>query len=600
MSAAYPPRQAPIANGVWPPTAIVFAQPERSESIGGRPGQEPRIVGEGRERITDHARRLRRAPRAGARPAAPRRAPRLDRADGRHADRRALRRPELGLRAQARRSPLPRLQGAGRRRAAAVAQPAEPEPTLPRAGGRARASARRGARRRRRGRGGGGRRPGLQPAGARRARADRRVPLPVRPGSSRRIRHAPAPAEGAQGAAPPRRCLRGPAAAHAAPQPGRPGAVSRRMSQGLGGADREAGGQPVRRKALARLAQAQVRQRAGARDRRLHRAARDARGTGRSAARLLRARPPALRGQGWHGLRPRDTARSGETTRAAAPARLAVRRRRGTGPRHQLGRAAAGGSDRGQRMDPRRSPAPSALPRPARGQGPARRRAREGAPRVTERIRAGRRAIEISHADRVLFPRAGLTKLDLARHYDRVGSAMVPHVRDRPLALDAYPEGVRGGGYLIKQIPAHFPDWIARATVRKRGGEVTHVLANDRATLSYLAGQNAITLHAWPSRADRPNHPDRLIFDLDPSRERFADVRAAARALGDMLRDLGLEPFAMTTGSRGLHVVVPLRRREPFDTVRAFAREVAGTLVAGEPTRLTTAHRKADRGKRIF
>jgi bifunctional non-homologous end joining protein LigD len=219
---------------------------------------------------------------------------------------------------------------------------------------------------------------------------------------------------------------------------------------------------------------------------------------------------------------------------------------------------------------------------------------------LSERIRAGRRTVEITHADRVMFPRAGLTKLDLARHYDRVGPAMVPHVRDRPLALDVYPEGVQGSGYLMKQIPAHFPDWIARATVSKRGGEVTHVLANDRPTLVYLAGQNVVTLHAWPSRADRPDHPDRLIFDLDPSRERFAEVRAAARTLGDLLRDLGLTPFAMTTGSRGLHVVVPLRRREPFDTVRAFARAVAEVLVAGDPERLTIAQRKADRGKRIF
>ncbi|HEV7364042.1 MAG TPA: non-homologous end-joining DNA ligase [Solirubrobacteraceae bacterium] len=219
---------------------------------------------------------------------------------------------------------------------------------------------------------------------------------------------------------------------------------------------------------------------------------------------------------------------------------------------------------------------------------------------MTERIRAGRRTVQITHADRSMFPRAGLTKLDLARHYDRVAPAMVPHVRDRPLALDVYPDGVQGGGYLMKQIPAHFPDWIARATVRKRGGEVTHVLANDRATLVYLAGQNVVTLHAWPSRADRPDHPDRLIFDLDPSRERFVEVRAAARALGDLLRDLGLAPFAMTTGSRGLHVVVPLRRREPFDTVRAFARAVAEELVAGDPKQLTIAQRKADRGKRIF
>jgi bifunctional non-homologous end joining protein LigD len=219
---------------------------------------------------------------------------------------------------------------------------------------------------------------------------------------------------------------------------------------------------------------------------------------------------------------------------------------------------------------------------------------------VIERIRAGRRTVEITHPDRVMFPRAGLTKLDLARHYERVAPVMVPHVRNRPLALDTYPEGVRGGGYLIKHIPAHFPDWIARATVAKRGGEVTHVLANDRATLVYLAGQNVVTLHAWPSRADRPDHPDRLIFDLDPPHERFAEVRASARALGDLLRDLGLAPFAMTTGSRGLHVVVPLRRREPFDTVRAFARAVAQELVAGDPKRLTIAQRKADRGQRLF
>src|SRR5712692_9532657 len=199
-------------------------------------------------------------------------------------------------------------------------------------------------------------------------------------------------------------------------------------------------------------------------------------------------------------------------------------------------------------------------------------------------------------------PRTGgaARKLDLARHYDRVAPAMVPHVRDRPLALDVYPDGVQCRGYLMKQIPAHFPHWIARATVRKRGGEVTHVLANDRPTLVYLAGQSVVTLHAWPSRADRPDHPDRLIFDLDPSRERFVEVRAAARALGDLLRDLGLAPFAMTTGSRGLHVVVPLRRREPFDAVRAFARAVAQELVAGDPKRLTIAHRKADRGNRIF
>jgi len=95
---------------------------------------------------------------------------------------------------------------------------------------------------------------------------------------------------------------------------------------------------------------------------------------------------------------------------------------------------------------------------------------------VTERIRAGRRTIEITHPDRVVFPEAGLTKLDLARHYDRVAPVMVPHVRDRPVAMDSYPQGVDHPGYYVKQIPGHFPRWIRRVTVPKRGGEVTHVL----------------------------------------------------------------------------------------------------------------------------
>jgi len=208
--------------------------------------------------------------------------------------------------------------------------------------------------------------------------------------------------------------------------------------------------------------------------------------------------------------------------------------------------------------------------------------------------------VEISNPDKVMFGDVGVTKADLARYYERVAERMLPHLRGRPISMQRFPNGIEGEGFFHKDVPDYFPDWIARATVPKRGGEVTHVLANDRATLVYLAGQNVVTPHVWLSRADRPHHPDRLIFDLDPSRDRFAEVRAAARMLGEVLRDLGLAPFAMTTGSRGLHVSVPLRRREPFDAVRDFARTLADVLVARNPRRLTMAQRKADRGERIF
>ena len=219
----------------------------------------------------------------------------------------------------------------------------------------------------------------------------------------------------------------------------------------------------------------------------------------------------------------------------------------------------------------------------------------------TARVRAGRRTIDITHPGRVMFPDAGLTKLDLARYYARVAEAMVPHTRGRPVTMQTFPAGAGAKGYVIKQAPGHFPDWIPRARMRKKGGSVDHVLIDHAATLVYLAGQNVITPHVWPARADRPDRPDRLIFDLDPPDAMpFAQVRAVARTLGDALRDLGLEPFAMTTGSRGLHVVAPVRRTATWAQARAFARALANRLVSENRSTLTTARYRSQRRGRLF
>jgi bifunctional non-homologous end joining protein LigD len=220
---------------------------------------------------------------------------------------------------------------------------------------------------------------------------------------------------------------------------------------------------------------------------------------------------------------------------------------------------------------------------------------------LTESVRAGRRSIAITHADRVVFPEAGVTKLDLACHYAAVAPVMVPHVRDRPLAVQSFPQGVAGKGFFVKNVAKHFPDWIKTARVPKReGGALTQVLANDAPTLVYLAGQNAITPHIWTARADRLEQPDRVVFDLDPATSKFAEVRAAARSLGDLLRDLGFEPFSMTTGSRGLHVVIALRRRADYGAVNAWARDVGARFAETAPDKLTTEFRIAKRGERLF
>ena len=212
---------------------------------------------------------------------------------------------------------------------------------------------------------------------------------------------------------------------------------------------------------------------------------------------------------------------------------------------------------------------------------------------MSERLRVGRRNVDLSHPDKLLFPRAKVTKRDLADHYERVAPLMLPYVSGRPLALEAFPGGIEGQGHFMKAIPGHFPDWIDRATVSKRGGTVTHVLARDAATLVYLAGQNVVTLHIWLSRADEPRRPDRLIMDFDPSGGGFADVRAAAREAGERLRDAGLAPYAMVTGSRGVHVVCPLRRGPSFTDVHRFASRLAEEMAADDPRRLTLVYLKA-------
>jgi bifunctional non-homologous end joining protein LigD len=202
-------------------------------------------------------------------------------------------------------------------------------------------------------------------------------------------------------------------------------------------------------------------------------------------------------------------------------------------------------------------------------------------------LRVGRRRVPISHPAKRLFADPPVTKLDLARYYERVAPVMLPHLKDRPLALQAFPAGIERHGFFLKSIPKHFPDWIATATVPKRGGSLTQVLAHEAATLVYLAGQNVITPHIWLSRADLPREPDRLTVDLDPAPGvGFAEVRAAARAAGERLRDAGLTPYAMVTGSRGIHVVCPLRRGSSFSDVHGFARGLAEQMVAAPHPRM--------------
>src|SRR3954454_9623600 len=215
-------------------------------------------------------------------------------------------------------------------------------------------------------------------------------------------------------------------------------------------------------------------------------------------------------------------------------------------------------------------------------------------------LRVDGREIEISRPEKVLFPEDGITKGDLIEYYARVAPHMLPHLRDRPLTLERYPNGIGTKRFFQKEVSSYFPKWLRTVTVPKVGGTVTHVVCNDTATLVYIANQACVTPHIFLSRTDKLDVPDQLVFDLDPQGDDFEVVKATALDFKQLLDELELPAFLKTTGSRGLHVVVPLQRREPYDKVRALGRDVAGIIVSRAPRARTMEQLKANRGNRIF
>ncbi len=231
-----------------------------------------------------------------------------------------------------------------------------------------------------------------------------------------------------------------------------------------------------------------------------------------------------------------------------------------------------------------------------------------------EQLKVGRLTVALSNTGKVLFPEDGITKGDLVGYYQAAAEPMLPYLREHPLAMARYPDGITGERIFQKNVGRHFPDWIPRVEVGKQGGKLCQVVATKAADLVYLANQACIEFHPFLSRVGRPAHPgepsppdqlhrpDMLIFDLDPpDTGHFGAVRAAALRLREILEgDLGLASFVKTTGSKGLHVQVPLNGREEFDPVREFARQVAEVLAAAEPDLVTVQQRKDARHGRVY
>lgn len=207
----------------------------------------------------------------------------------------------------------------------------------------------------------------------------------------------------------------------------------------------------------------------------------------------------------------------------------------------------------------------------------------------------------ITHPEKILFPDDGITKGELASYYEMIAPVMLPHLRRRPVTMERYHRGIAAPGFFQKDVSKGFPDWLERVEVPKKDGTVHHPIANDTRSLLWLANQNSITIHVWPSRTPNLYNPDICIFDLDPSHEdELEPLRAAALNLRDLLAELGLPSWIKTSGSKGFHIAVPLDGKSDFGIVARFAHAVGTLMVKRYPEKLTQEFLKVDRAGRIL
>ncbi|MCA1764194.1 MAG: non-homologous end-joining DNA ligase [Flavobacteriales bacterium] len=208
--------------------------------------------------------------------------------------------------------------------------------------------------------------------------------------------------------------------------------------------------------------------------------------------------------------------------------------------------------------------------------------------------------VEISNEEKVFFPDVGITKGDLIAFYDDISHHILPYLQDRPLMMHRFPDGIDSDGFYQKEAGNYFPAAIETKNIKKEGGRVNHVICQNKSTLKYLVNQGTIAFHTWLSRKDALHHPDKLIIDLDPPGDDFEIVRDAALTLHEFFKNAGVTTFAMTTGSRGIHVMVPMNGKSQFDDVRDVATHLGGIMVEKHGDIFTQEVRKNKRKGRLY
>ncbi|OFW58892.1 MAG: hypothetical protein A2133_02390 [Actinobacteria bacterium RBG_16_64_13] len=251
----------------------------------------------------------------------------------------------------------------------------------------------------------------------------------------------------------------------------------------------------------------------------------------------------------------------------------------------------------------------------------------------TASFRLGAKEVELTHLSRVYYPHPGYTKAEVLDYYLGVAPYLMPHIRNRPLTLERWPEGVEDGSFFQKNASSYFPHWLRTFPVERKDHEkiVHYPLVDDEADLLYLVNQGTVTFHTWMSRVDDPYHPDLMVLDVDPPETApdspgeatgagtgpeaapsaalgtgggattpFQRAAEVAFLLREQLLSAGWDPVVKTSGKRGLHLAFRLDGHLDYDEARAQLVELFEQLAARHPDLLTTAIRKVKRGGRVY
>jgi bifunctional non-homologous end joining protein LigD len=211
--------------------------------------------------------------------------------------------------------------------------------------------------------------------------------------------------------------------------------------------------------------------------------------------------------------------------------------------------------------------------------------------------------VKLSNLEKVFFPDEGITKGDLIEYYRAVAPVLLPHLRDRPFTMRRYPDGAFGKAFFQKDAPSHMPDWIPRFEVEvstrespRRRKRIAAPIVNDEDALAWAVNMGCIDMNTWYSRVDKPDRPDFVLFDLDPSPDvGFRETVQVALLVKDMLDALGLLSFPKTSSAEGMHVLVPVERRYTYDDTRKFSEIVAGAIARTHRGLATTEWTKSKR-----